>query len=244
MGKVPDDLPETDTPVTTGPSLTPLPLVQEELNSDTELRVNRTSPANTSRDYTPPQAPPSPITDSDPPRRDPVTAKSDIPALDHFPAPPVHFPLPHLQRVSTSSRDGPVGNPPSYGRQVTSPVSPVQEPPGSTPTTPTELAAATAAQTLSPATNVWADVPMYLHDPSRSDHNQATLPTNPSATVLTTNNTEFGIRQPHTLLSSDSLDSSSLPKETPRSSGVVLAMRNRFSQNVSHDRSYLQQSGS
>ena len=43
MEKVPDDLPDIDTSVATGPSLAPLPMVEEELNSDTDLGVTRTT---------------------------------------------------------------------------------------------------------------------------------------------------------------------------------------------------------
>jgi len=237
MGKVPDDLPDAGVPVATGPSSTPLPVVEEELGGDTDLRVNRTRPVNTNTgDHTPsnlsPVLPPL-TTDSDQPQRDPITVEDDVPALDCFPAPPVHFPLPHLQRVSTNSLDRPI---PSYGRQVTSPVLPVQESPGPTATTPTELAAATATQTPSPIANTWADAPIYLPTPSRSDPNQTLSPADPPTTVLTTDNAEFGIRQPRSLLPSGSLGSYDLSRGNPQSSGVVLAMRNRFAQNVSYDR--------
>jgi hypothetical protein len=165
MGKVPDDLPEADTPVATGPSLAALPAVEEELNSDTDLGFNRTPvlrlPAETTPHPDPPPVLPSPTTDSDLSQHDPVTMKSDIPALDHFPVPPVHFPLPHLQRGLTGSLDGPIGNPPSYGRQVTPPVSAGPGTPDLTATTPTELAAA-GTQTPSPTTNKRTDTSTYL----------------------------------------------------------------------------------
>lgn len=230
MGKVPDDLPDTDLSLTTGASLAALPAVEEEPNSDTDLRVNRASPANARRDCTPPHLLPilpSPTTDSGLSQHDPVTAKNDIPALDHFPVPPDHFPLPHLQRVSASPLDGPVGNPPPHGRPAAFPVLPTQEPPALAATTPTELPAATT-QIVS-ATNVWADISADSSALSRMDLNQTPSQT----TALTTDNTEFGIRQPHHSPPSGSPGSSSLPKESPRSSSVVLAMRNRFAQNVS-----------
>ena len=235
MGKVPDDLPDIDIPVASGPSLTPLPAVEEELNNDTDLKVNKASPANISRDHIPPNllpVLPSSTADSDPSQHDPVNAEGDIPALDHFPAPPVHFPLPHLQRGSTGPVDGCV--PPSYGRQVISPVLPTHEPAGLTPTTPTEPAVATTIQSPSPAANVWADTSPYLPAPPHPDLNQTPLSTNLSTTP--TDNTEFGIRQSHPLHPSGSSSSSTLPKGSPQSSGVVLAMRNRFAQNVSCDR--------
>lgn len=246
MGKVPDDLPDIDIPVGTGPSLAPLPAVEEELNSDTDLGNTRASPANTSRDYTPPGLSPvlPPLTsDSDVPQRGPVTVRSEVPALDHFPAPPVHFPLPHLQRVSTSPLDGPVGTPPSYGRQVASPVLPIQEPPGRTATTPTELAAAMTTQTPYPTANTWADTPIHLPTPSRSNPNRTPLPADLSTTDLTADDTEFGIRQPHPLPPSGSLGSYDPSKGNPRSSGVVLAMRNRFTQNVGYYSYTLHHSG-
>lgn len=236
MGKVPNDLPDADTSVATDPSLAPLPVVEEELINDTDLGVAGATPANTNRNYSPPNLSPvlpSPVTDPDLPQRDPVTLKSDVPALDHFPAPPAHFPLPHLQRVSTNSLDGLVGNSPSYSCRVNSPVSPVQEPPVPTPMTPTELAAMTATQIPSPIANKWTDTPIYLSTPSRSDPSQTLLPANPSTTILTSDDTEFGIRQPRPLPPSGSSSSYNLPKGSPRSSGVVLAMRNRFAQNVS-----------
>ena len=237
VGKVPDDLPDIDT-VTTGPSLAPLPAVEEELNSDTDLRVTRATATNTNRDTSPNLSPVLPplTTDPDLPQRDPMTVKSDVPALDHFPAPPVHFPLPHLQRVSTNTLDGPAVNPPSYGRRVTSLVSPVQGPPDSTATIPTELAATTATHPSPPVPNTWADTPIYLHTPSRSDPNQPSSLVDSSTTILTADDTEFGIRQPRPLPSSGSPGSYSLPKGSPQSSGVVLAMRNRFAQNVGCDR--------
>jgi len=236
MGKIPDDLPGIDTPVATGPSLAALPSAEEEPNSGPDPAFNRTSLAITSRDHTnpnPPLALPSPTTDSDLSQHDPVTLKSDIPALDHFPAPPVHFPLPHPQRGLTGSPDGPVGNPPSYGRQMTFPVLRTQEPPDFAATIPTELAVVTVTQTPSPATNKRVEISTHLSAPSRSDPYQTLSLTDP--TGLTADSTDFGIRQPHTL-PSGSPGSSNLPKGSPRNSSVVLAMRNRFAQNVSYDR--------
>jgi hypothetical protein len=237
MGKIPDDLPDTDIPLTTGAWLAALPAVEEEPNSDTDLRVNRASPANARRDYTPPHllpVLPSPTTDSGLSQHDPVTVKNDIPALDHFPVPPDHFPLPHLQRVSASPLDGPVGNPPPHGRPAAFPVLLTQEPPALAATTPTELPAATT-QILS-ATNAWANISADSSALSRADPNQTPSQTDLPTTALTTDNTEFGIRQPHHSPPSGSPGSSSLPKESSRSSSVVLAMRNRFAQNVSYDR--------
>ncbi|KAF9650217.1 hypothetical protein BDM02DRAFT_1484078 [Thelephora ganbajun] len=234
MGRAPDDLPDTDIPVATGPSLAALPAVEEELNSDTDLGVSKANLRPTSRDYTPHNLPPvlaSPTTDSDISQHDPVTVKSDIPALDHFPVPPVHFPLPHLQRVLTSSLDGPFGNPPTYGRRMTSPVLPAQESHNLTAaTTSTMFAAATATQTPPPTTDIRTDATTSFPAPSRSDPHQILSPSDLSTTFLTTDNTEFGIRQPHPLPPSGSSGSLSLPKGSPRSSGVVLAMRNRFTQ--------------
>jgi len=238
MGKIPDDLPDTDSPVATGPSLAALSVVGES-NSNTDPGANRANLANTIRDYTPSNLLPvfsSPTTDSDPSRHDPAAAEGDIPALDHFPVPPVHFPLPHLKRILTGSLDGSAGDPRSYGRQMTSPVLPIHESPEVTAATRTELAAAAATQTPSPTTNIWADTSTHLPAPSRSDPYQTSLPTDLSATGLTTDHTEFGIRQPHLLPPSSSSGSSNLPKGSPRSSGVVLAMRNRFAQNVSYSR--------
>ena len=237
-GKIPDDLPDTDIPIATGPSLAALSAVEEEPNSDTDLGANRASLANTS-DCTPSNLLPvlhSPTTDSDLSRHDPVAVKGDLPTLDYFPVPPVHFPLPHLKMVLTGSLDGPAGNPPLYGRRITSPVLPIQESPDLTATTPTELAAVTATQTPSPTRNIRAETFTYLPAPSRSDPYKTLLPTDPLTTGLTTDNVEFEIRKPHPLPPSGLLDSSSLPKGSPRSSGVVLAMRNRFAQNVSYNR--------
>ena len=236
MGKVPGDLPDTDTPVTAGPSLAALPGVEEELNSDPDLAFNRAGLAIISRDqahHDPLPVLPSPMTDSDLSQHGPVTVKSDIPALDHFPVPPVHFPLPHSQRGLTSSLDGPVGNPHLYGRQMTFPVLRTREPPDLTATTPTELAVATATQTPSPTTNKRVDTSTYLSTPSRSDPYQTSPPADLSTTELIADGTDFGIRQTHLLPSSGSPGSSSLPKGSPRNSSVVLAMRNRFAQNVS-----------
>lgn len=229
-GKVPDDLPDIDLPVETGPSL---PAVEEELNSDTDMKVNSASPANDRRGYTytTPNLPSS-ATDSNPSQHDPVTMKGDIPALDHFPAPPVHFPLPHLQRVSTGPSDGSV--PPSYGRRVTFPALPVQGSPGLTGTTPTEPTVTPTTQGQPPAVNIRADATMYLPAPSRSDVGHTPLPADVSTAVSTAENTEFGIHQPPP--PSGSSGSSSLHKGSPHNSGVVLAMRNRFAQNVSYDR--------
>ena len=114
MGKIPNDLPDTETSVAAGLSLAALPAV-EELNSDTDLEVNKINLANVTRDHTP-------TIDPSVFQHSPETVKSGIPALDHFPAPPVHFPLPHLRGVSKNSPDGPIGNPSSYGRGITSPV--------------------------------------------------------------------------------------------------------------------------
>jgi len=236
MGEVPDDLPDTDVPVATGPSLAALSAV-EELNSGTDLAVSRASLPGASRDHTPsnhPPAFPSPPTDFDPSQHDRLTAKSDIPALDHFPTPPVHFPLPHLQKTFKSSLDGSVGNHLSYGRQITS-VLPTQESPTSIPTTPTEGTGTITTQTPSPTKDIRTDTSAYYPDSSRLDPLQTRSPTNPLATILTTDNTELGIRRPP-LPPSGSSSSSNIPKVNPRSSGVVLAMRNRFAQNVSYHR--------
>jgi len=236
MGKIPDDLPDIDAPVATGPSLAALPAVEEELNSGPDPVLNRTSLTITSRDHAnpnPPLALPSPTTDSDLSQHDPVTVKSDIPALDHFPVPPIHLPLPHPQRSLTGSPDGPVGNPPSYGRQMTFHVLRTQEPPDSAATIPTELAVVAVTQTPSPTTNKRAEISTHLSTSSRSDPHQTLSPIDP--TGLSANSTDFAILQPHTL-PSGSPGSSNLPKGSPRNSGVVLAMRNRFAQNVSYNR--------
>lgn len=236
MGEIPGDLPDIDTPVVTGPPLAALPAVEEELNSGPDPAFKRTSLAITSRDHTntnPPLSLPSQTTDSDLSQHDPVTVKSDIPALDHFPAPPVHFPLPHPQRGLTGSPDGTVGNPPSYGRQMTFPVLRTQESPDFAATIPTELAVVTVTQTPSPATNKRVEISTHLSAPSLSDQYQTLSLTDP--TGLTAGSTDFGIRQPHTLPSGPP-GSSNLPKGSPRNSSVVLAMRNRFAQNVSYDR--------
>lgn len=237
-GKVPGDLPDTDIPVTTDPSLAALPAVKEELNNDIDLAINRASLVVTSRGYThpgPSPVPPPTTTNSDLSQHDPVTTKSDIPALDHFPVPPVHFPPPHLQRGLTNTLDGPVGNPPSYGRQTAFPVLPVQESPDLTATIPPEFAVATTTQAPSPTTKMQTDTSTYLSAPSRSDQYRTSASTDPSTGVLTTDDADFGILQPDPLPPSSSLDSPNPPKRSPRSSGVVLAMRNRFAQNVSHD---------
>lgn len=242
MGKIPDDLPDAETPAATGPSLAALPAVEEELVSDTDLGVNKTSPTNISRDYTPsdvPPAPPPPMVDPGPSQHDSGTVKSDIPALDHFPAPPVHFPLPHLRGALKSPLDGPFENPPSYGRRMTSPVSPTQESSSPTPMTPTQPVVAAARQTLSPATNLTAEQPIHLPTSSRSDPvsprsdpHQLIPSADLQTAVLTSDNSEFGIRQSHPPPGLPG--PTSLPKGSPRNSGVVLAMRNRFSQNVSY----------
>ena len=235
MGKVPDDLPDTDLLAATGPPLAAIPVVEEELNSDTNLASNRPGPTITSKGRShpnPPLAPPSPMTDSDLSQHDPMAVKSDIPALDDFPVPPVHFP-PRLQRRLTSSLDGPVAEPSSYGRQMTSHVLPIQEAPDLTTTGPGELAVATATQTPSPATNKRVEISTHLSAPSRSDPCRTSSPTDLSPTASSTDATEFGIRQSYPPPSSGSPGSSTLPKGSPRNSGVVLAMRNRFAQNVS-----------
>ena len=237
MGKIPDELPDTDIPVAMDSLVAALPAIEQEPKTNTDLEDNRASPANITRGNPPPDvvpAPPSPTVDSDLPHHDAPTEKSDIPALDHFPAPPIHFPLPHLRGVLKGSLDGPVGNPPSYGRRMTSPTSPAQESPHSAATSPTELVAATGRQ-ISPTASTTAETPTYSPLPSRSDPRRTSLPTDLSI-APTSDDGEFGIRQPHTLLSSSSSGSSSLPKGSPRGSGVVLAMRNRFAQNVSCDR--------
>jgi hypothetical protein len=236
IGKIPDDLPDVDSPVATGPLLATLPAVEEGLNSDTDTGVNRIHLTNASRGYIPPNSLPvlhSPTTDSDLSQHVSTTATDGIPALDHFPAPPVHLPPPRLRGVSSDSLDGPLGNPPSYGRRITSPASSIPEPTKFSVTTPTDLATATAAQTPSPTTNAINET--FTHFPvlSRSDPLQTSSPTSPQTTILASETTEFGIRQP--LPPSGSSGLSSLPKGSPRSSGVVLAMRNRFSPNVSHD---------
>ena len=227
-------------PAATGLSSTPLPSVGEELNSDPGLAFNRAGLVITSRDYShpdPPPNPPSPTTDSDLPQHNLATVKSDIPALDHFPVPPVHFPLPHLQKGLTSSLDSPVGKPSLYGRQMTLPALRTQESPDFTPTTPTERRVETATHTPSSTSNKRVDTSTYLSAPSHSDPYQTPSSTDLSTNVLTTDNTDFGIRQLHSPPSPGSLGSSNLlPKGSPRSSGVVLAMRNRFAQNVSYDR--------
>ena len=232
MGKVPDDLPDTDLPIATGPPLAALTAVEEELSSDRDLTFNRSGPTITSKDHSRPSPAvpilPSPTTDSD--------VKSDIPALDHFPIPPVHLPLPRLQRGLTNSIDELVAGPSSYGRQMTSPALPIRESSDLTATAPKELAAVTTTQTPSPTTNKRVETSAYLSTPSRSDPYRTSPSTDLSTTALTTDTTEFGIRQSYPLPSSGSSGSSTLPKESPRSSGVVLAMRNRFAQNVSYNR--------
>ena len=239
MGKVPDDLPDIDVPAVAGPSSTALLAVEQELNSDPDLAFNRAGLAITSRSYAHPNpllVLPSPATDSDLSQHDPVTVKNDIPALDHFPVPPVHFPLPHPQRGFTDSLDGPVGNPPSYGRQTTFPLLRTQESLDLTTTTPTEFAVTTTVQTPPPTTNKRIGTSTHLSVPSRSDPYQTSSSTDLPTTGLTADGTDFGIRQLRPLPSSGSPGSSNLPKGSPRNSGVVLAMRNRFAQNVSYDR--------
>lgn len=236
MGKVPDDLPDTNVPVGTDPSCAALPVVEEELNSDTDLVSSRTGLAITSRDRPHSNSlpgHPSPTADFDLSQRDLVTVNSDIPALDHFPVPPVHFPLPHLQRGLTSSLDESLGNLPSYGRQ-TLPALRKQEFPDSTPTTPTEPAVTAITQALSPTMDKRVDISAHLSASSRPNPYQTPAPADLPTIVLDSDNMDFGIRQPHSSPSGVP-GSSSLPKGSPRGSGVVLAMRNRFAQNVSYD---------
>lgn len=231
MEKVPDDLPDPDVPVMAGPSPAALPLVEEELNSGTDLASNRAGLVIISRDHPhsdPLPGHPSPTPDFDLSQRDPVTVNSDIPALDHFPVPPVHFPLPHLQRGSTNSLDGPLGNHPSYGRQTLPALR--KEPPDSALTTSTRPVVATTTQAPSPAANKRVDKPAHL-----SASYQAPAPADVPMAVLDPDNMDFGVRELHHS-PSGVLGSSSLPKGNPRGSGVVLAMRNRFAQNVSYDR--------
>lgn len=235
MGKVPDDLPDTDVPVITGSSAATLPVDEEELNSDTNPASKRTGLVFISRDHpysNPLPGHPSPIPDSGLSQHDPVTVNSGIPALDHFPVPPVHFPLPHLQRGLTNSLDGPPGNHSSYGRQTLPALR--KESPDSAPTTPTEPVAATKTQALYPTMNKRVDISTHLSASSRPDPFQAPAPADLPMAVLDSDGMDFGIRQPHHS-PSGVLGSSSLPKGSPRGSGVVLAMRNRFTQHVSYD---------
>jgi hypothetical protein len=233
VGKIPDDLPDVGASSAAAPSLTALPAVEEETNSDIYLGGSRTGPTN-NRDVLP--APPSPTIDSDLSHHDLTIMKSDIPALDHFPTPPVHFPLPHLRGALKSSLDGSTGDLPLYGRRITS-ASPTQEFQRSTATTPTEPAAVMPRQQPpSPTANTLIETSAYRSVPFRSDSHQNPSKSDSSADVLEADNEEFGVRQSYSLRPSDSVGSSSLPKGSPRNSGVVLAMRNRFPQNVSQDR--------
>lgn len=235
-GNIPDDLPDNNGPVATGPPLAAFLSAEEDLNSDTDMGTNRTIQADTRRDHTPPNSHPAlpPLAASpDPEKHDLATMNSDIPALDNFPAPPLHFPLPHLRGAIKSPLDGGAGNPPLYGRQIASLVLPNKEAPNSTPATPQELGTTTTTHTKPPAMDVTPETSTYFPVMSRSDAHQHLSLTDPSTVALTAENTEFGVRRHQPLTPSGSSGSPSLPRGSPRSSGVVLAMRNRFSQNVS-----------
>lgn len=226
-GKIPDDLPDAESSVTTNSSLAPLPVVEEGPKKDGCSETNKAgyTPANTL------STPPSPTAKSDLFQHEHSTVNNDIPALDHFPAPPVHFPLPHLRGVLKSSLEGSIGNPLSYGRRMLSPPSPTPAHPHSAATTPTEFEVATATQTPPLAVGVVAEKSAYFPVPSCSDRHQPASPADLSTVVLASIDTEFGAQHPQLLSASSSPESSSLPKGSPRGSGVVLAMRNRFSQN-------------
>ena len=238
MGKIPDDLPDSETSVSMSAPFAALPAVKGEVRKGTELKPNKTGPVDTRGDHSPSDATPvspSPTIESDESQLGPATVRSNIPALDHLPTPPVHFPLPHLRGVLKGSLEGPVGNPPSHDHRITPRTLLIRESPHSTAAIPTEFVHVAPRQT-SPTTATIGESSAYFPVPPRSDPHGTRPSADQPTAIPTPDDTEFGVWQLHPLHPSSSSGSSSLPKGSPRGSGVVLAMRNRFSQNVSYNR--------